>query len=1488
MVRKLLPIVLLVTLCTATFAAVRPAAKEANLQISVSQRTFYIGTKVRAELSTYNLKAAQLAVYQVPLEALVPNAYAVTEEDITKVGSLPYLLKRLDLRRYNQERVWTAYIKDPSEDSWEEQNQTIEPLRPGIYVLTATGGGYEKRTWFAVSSRALIVKRSPYEILAWVTNAQTGQPGANVPLTLYGAKGKLTAAKTGADGLVKFNAPPLPQAAWVSATQGDPAFAQAEPPEDLAPYAAYLYTDRPIYRPGHLIRFRGTVRGYSGEGYSPVNDVKTVRTEIKTRGGSTVYDQVLPLNEWGTFAGEFQLAPEPPLGDYEIVTTVGTGDKETRFFHTFQVQSYRKPEFTVDVTIPKTHYLGGEGTIPVTISAKYFFGSPVSGGKVSYRVNFSRQSSPVPTRILTAAGLGSAAMAQIEDNYTDEGRLDKNGQLVINVKTRSLPFDRSLYVSAEVSETALRPQSGSASTSIAAAAWHLSVSTDKDEYQVGSKVTATITTRDYDDKPVSVPAHFSFIENLTDRENRAFQETTKREIETDAQGKATMEFVVKRPGEHRIEVWGQDSSGNAVFASTSLEVVKKLGEPSWPSLDLTRDKYQYQAGDTAQITLKTDKLGVWVLFTVEGERLYYSKVLRVTKHETEISLPIESAYEPNVSLRAAYVLKGDMTSANESLNVPPNYRRLQVIVTPNKERYQPAETASYTIVTRDAKGASVPAEVGLGVVDASIYEIRPDSTPDPFDAWWGTRATRVETAFSIANMYPGGAQQSVPPSPAAAPMMREAGKAGAPGAGNDAAPRVRNFFTDTAYWGPSVVTGPDGTANVQFTVPDNLTTWRATARALTQSTQAGEVRKNVIVTLPLLVRFTLPRFYVEGDEATVAATVHNYTGTDRTVKVSLTGEGAQLLEPAEKTLKLANDDLQRLTWRVKITGPKSVRFLVSADGGPGGKDATESTLPVYADGVKEVQAKSGMTATSEQTVLNLPPASVPGSGLVEVSLSPSLGGPIFDALEYLVNYPYGCAEQTMSSFLPNVIVADTLKRLGAQRPRPKNLDRYVSFGLQKLLRYQHSDGGWHWWEFDESDPFVTAYVVYGLKVADQAGYVGAHAAMVRGVSYLKKALDQETYRDARAYLLWALAFADVWDNDKDIYPAVNAAGRLFNQRAKLDLFSQASLAMACQKLARAHGTPAPQAAELEKDATTLANELEAQATKLGIGSYWAADGRYRYSWLDNNVEVTSQVLTALLTLKPDSPQILPAVRWLMTARDGKSWSSSKDTASAVLALTRYLEQSRDLSPDFTARLFCGDKLIREIKFTPEDALKDPVAIAISALDLKPGDNTLRLEKSGTGNLYWAARIMYLTPSDKVIPRTSDIELERKYRLPAEDPSLAGSQAPGNVVYVDVTIRTKQNLRYALLQEPIPAGCEFIDSGEDRLPEVGADRREVWDNKLLLYFDYLPRGERTFTYALRTESPGKFRILPTNAELMYYPEVRGYNKPVRMIVNDAPQ
>lgn len=1472
--------VVLLLAALSTLAA--PAKRDApNLKSYFYQRIFPLQRTVEFSFESYNLRHATLSLYRTDIEMVIPNAAFAAEHsnDRRNPATVAGLLARMTLTR--PVKTLPIRVKDFYVNAWQRQQVKLPGLAAGVYIVEVAGGGVSQRTWFAVSSRALLVQRSPDVISAWLVNATSGQPAAGVPLALYDVKGRALVARTGPDGLVNFPAAGN-GALWVAARSGDPAFAQASAPVAEKPYQVYLYTDRPIYRPGQLVHFRGTVRAVSRGAYRlPKQDA--VRVQIKTRGDTVLYDERLPLNDWGSFAGDFQLAPEPPLGRYSLETSIG----DFREYAGFAVENYRKPDFAVTATAPAAHLLGG-GTVSVTIGAQYFFGSPVSGGRVSYTVHFQPCSNAVPARIVSAAGLGSDAIGNSEEDFEGQGRLDDQGKLVIEVPTRRLLFDRMMTVEAEVTDLSLRSRRANTHVMLDAAEFRLWLETAKPQYQPGDTVTVRVNARDYNNIPASTSAKVTLIEYLTDREGRQYEQKTPHEVAVGKDGRGETTFSVVRPGNYTLQAWARDGKGNPVYAETEFYVSKEKPQPQWPTLETSLDKSGYAPGDTARLRVRTSMVGGWALLTVAGERLYVVKAVPIRRKEFILPLPVVRDYQPGVYLRLTIIRDGEHYTTTDVLNVPATAQKLAVTLTPAKPVYQPGETATFDIITRDSRGRAIPAEVGVGVVDTALYAIRPDNSPGPYAAFWPPQPLRVETDFSLAASYPGGAYQQIPPPPPPPKPIRA-----------DEGIRVRTKFEDTAYWAASVITDANGHGQISFPMPDNLTTWRATARGLTKETQAGEVCGEVKAVLPLMVRLMLPRFYISGDQATAAAIVHNYTGIEREVRVTLTADGAQVTGAAEQTVRLAANGIRRLTWTVKVSGhdgqaaDDSVRFLVSADGGEGAHDATESSIPVHPDGVRRVDAAAGMmrepsplAITAElpataTTTMPLPANALLGSAKLEVALSPSLAGPIFQALNYLVEYPYGCTEQTMDRFLPDVIVTKTLRELGAKRPEPPLLKRYVNFGVQKLLRYQHGDGGWQWWEFDESDPFMTAYVVYGLAMARDAGYPLAAGPLPRGVDYLRRALngsEREFSASEVAYLLWALTYAGI-DDAQTRKIAFVAAQRLIDHQHELDIFSHASLALALQRLSTQPGAPANFATTAE----ALAAALEQAATVSGTATHWTANARGSGSWLDSDVEVTAQVLQALLALKPTSPAIVPAVRWLMAARQGKSWNSTKDTAAAVLALTAYLKQAKELNPSGTVTVAMGNRTLRTITLTPESVFADPVTVVISAADLRPGTNEVRITSSGAGNLYWTAHLSYIVPVEDSIPLVRGISLRRHYRVVADDPVTAGEQPAGSMIEVTVEVIADQHYRYAVLEEPIPAGCEVIVD-EERNDE-GCDRREVWDNRLLYFIDYLPKGETSFSYWLRAEAPGHYRILPSTAALLYFPEVRGEGKLVRLKVTE---
>ena len=225
----------------------------------------------------------------------------------------------------------------------------------------------------------------------------------------------------------------------------------------------------------------------------------------------------------------------------------------------------------------------------------------------------------------------------------------------------------------------------------------------------------------------------------------------------------------------------------------------------------------------------------------------------------------------------------------------------------------------------------------------------------------------------------------------------------------------------------------------------------------------------------------------------------------------------------------------KIDYRVRVLNVDSAKVLGKALTDVE-SDAMELTLPVVPFGVKLAIAKSGSfsgAGTTDTTQpLAFPAAAETGTRKLTVSVMPSIAGSVFAALDYLTSYPYGCTEQTMSSFLPDVLVSDAMQKLGVKSDiDPTTLHKQVQAGLDRLYTYQHDDGGWGWWQTDDSHPFMTAYVLAGLTQAKAAGFDVKQDAIDKGRGWLRTQFDrsQKVRTDLRAYMAYALVLSGVTD-----------------------------------------------------------------------------------------------------------------------------------------------------------------------------------------------------------------------------------------------------------------------------------------------------------------------------------------------------------------------
>ncbi|HEU4753984.1 MAG TPA: alpha-2-macroglobulin family protein, partial [Armatimonadota bacterium] len=623
---------------------------------------------------------------------------------------------------------------------------------------------------------------------------------------------------------------------------------------------------------------------------------------------------------------------------------------------------------------------------------------------------------------------------------------------------------------------------------------------------------------------------------------------------------------------------------------------------------------------------------------------------------------------------------------------------------------------------------------------------------------------------------------------------------------------VRTRFADTAFWTPAVRTDARGTATVEVTWPDNLTQWRAVAVGGTTTAQVGSGETKVRTKKDLLVRLQAPRFFVERDEVTVTANVHNYLSKPARVKVRLelgdsTAEPAPGSTAPETWVEVAKDGEQRVDWTLRVMREGSLRLKVAAQS-PSAADATELSFPVIVHGVERQVAQSGVLRKESQAQLaiELPRARKPGSSELVVQLNPSLGAVMLDALPYLADYPYGCIEQTMSRFLPSAVVAKTLKDAGynleqlrerarrleekereGDRARPggrtvenspysypkgrpgtlrlRELPRYyhrwtgpvwdsaqlkamVLEGLARVRTFQREDGGWGWWPGDSSDPYMTAYVLYGLMTARDAGYTVEDGMLQRGLHCLRGRFLEDDNFHRMAYEARVLAM-DPASRDA-IRPLTT--GRLWERRERLSAYSKALLALALH-----------QVGDAEKAKTLLRNiETTARIDDANGTASWADPDGCWWRWYNNKVETNAAVLQAYLAVEPEAKLPPMMVKWLVNNRRGNAWYSTRETAMAVYALADYVRVNKELAPEYTLKVDLGGKVQRTYTVNRENALFFDNQFIVPDELLDSGTQTLTLSKDGPGALYYSAYTNYFSLEEPIRATGNEISVQRKY------------------------------------------------------------------------------------------------------------------------------
>ncbi len=1426
------------------------------------------------------------------------------------------------------------------------------PLSTGLYYYQITSpqlsDSYSDVNFgLAVSSAQLTLKESRSEVLVWAVGLSDREPLAGRTVALYDAEGvSLGAATTDQEGLAHL---PLPadreQYLTLIAVLGQPGgaeFAVATTqwnsglsgwefgiPTDTnqMDQLMYLYTDRPIYQPGQTVFFRSIVKQVEDARYqsSPKTDVRLqIYGSYATETGiSPLLDEpTLPLSMYGTANGAYTLAADAVPGTYSITYNDGNYWAST----TFTVADYRKPEMDVSVTFVKEAYQHGED-IQAVIKAEYYSGEPAANATINWTLTAQQATILMPDAGYTIGPLDTSWLepyawrsftSLMNGGYLLNGTAatGPDGQLPLTFSGSELDDllelddSQTLMLQATLNDESGLSVTQTAETPVYPSETFIGILPDTWLVMAGETARFQIQTTDWGYQPKAqqtLRADFERIEwqqtALTglaaeDSFEEVLTPVSSADFSTNERGLASLEFVPETPGNYRLRVTGADGA-----LSDFLLWVTGPGQTAWPALPdqhimLELDQTEYQAGDTARLFIPNPFAGkALALLTVERGAVLSTQVLRIEGSSVLVDVPVDELYAPNVYISVTLLGetsdgRADFRQGYIEMPVNADALSLQVQVTPSAEKYEPGQTAQWDVTVTDLQGSPVQGEFSFVAVDKAIYALKDPVERDIFSAFYGEQPLGITTSTSLSAYL----NRLVAQSPGL----------GGGGGGGDLmeTAALRNDYKDTAYWSGSFETNAAGEAQIEFSLPDNLTTWVITVRGLTRDVRVGEAQTEIQVSKPLTVRSAVPRFLVVGDHVQLGAVVHNDTGAEQTVTVQLQAQGVTLDTPdqAVQTITLASGERQRVNWwaTVQDVGSAALRFSAQSDSYSDASVPPWGDIPIQRYAASQTFATAGVlnAAGETQEVVSLPRSYTATGGELAVEMSSTLVGTLVSSLEALEATPTYLAEPTLSRLLANLSAFSLMRETDLQSPDLENkLRTAIRSDLDWLLLNQKTDGGWGWSSKDESDLFLNSYALLVFNMAKTAGFQMDTAVVDLALTLVQNSLelvDMET----PVWQLDRLAFAYYTLQQSGV--DVSMPFDLLEQRTRLNPWAQALLALTVQD-----SDP-----ELMR---TVLSDLESTAVRSATGVHWS-DQEQTYRNFASPLSNTAMVVYALAELDPASTALTDALRYIISNRRANGgWASSFDTGWILASLTRAALATGDLQASFDYSATLNSTPLASGSAQGMNTIT-PAHAEVAVSQLAAAGNILEFSRGeGSGRLYYKANLTIGQPVEDVPALESGFSIQREYYLESDactpeacEPVATVDLNGGSpVVKAVLTLTVPEDSYYLMVEDFIPAGAEIVDlqlntapavfEGITSLPVDGpmADGWGWWYfNQPTIYRDhlrwtgsYVPAGTYVLSYRLQVSQPGEYRVLPAHAFEYYFPEVEGHSSGAVFTINE---
>jgi hypothetical protein len=1273
----------------------------------------------------------------------------------------------------------------------------------------------------------------------------------------------------------------------------------------------YVYTDKPLYRPNEKINVKGILRiGYDSN-YNLMSGTKTLSL-YGPRSSSPLSQKVVTLSVFGTFNADFTLPVDTSLGDYRVCVD------DYYSCTSFSVLEYVPAPFEVKLTPNKEEYISKDN-IEIQTDGNYYFGVPVQNGEVEYVVSSQNYYfDKYDGWCFGSCSYDYYWYDYYNDSYSygdkfisrNKTTLDENGKALITEKIDLQDIfqdaentgGKIIVIDTTVKNSFGQSVSAQSSVIVHPGDFYLAVNTEPSFVGKNQNFTLkakSVTTEGKELSVKNIKAQIyrkEWVYSKRQGTNGGYNYVweAKKELvkefnfNTDKNGDYATNIKLDQEGRYEILISGSDKKGNIITANNDIYVYGegtasvKIGTGT--DLQLRPKTTNLEPGDKAELIIESPYPKSKALIAIERGKIFEYHIVDIIGNLYNFQFDVKEEYSPNFYVSVLLQSPDpEVKFASQEFKVDSDKNKINIEIKSDKSFYSPGDQIKLSIYAKDYKNNPVAGEFSIAVVDLSVLALKGNVKKDPLVFFYGGFPLTVSTSSNIKNIL---VRQDISYT-----------KGGSGGGGQEDAFSPRGDFRDVAFWQADVISNNDGYAEIVFKLPDNLTTWQAEVLGVTKDTKLGVDYLSFMSKKELMLVPLKPRFIIPGDEFYVGAKIFNQGANKEKFKITFSSDNLQLLEKAE--IQETIDKNKEATVYFKVKAPESIvsgshNFTIIVEGG-NMKDGVKNEITINPNLTYETTATSNYTInTNIKEVIYVPTNVSDKYGEVTIKTSATLAVFLSDALNYLIQYPYGCSEQIASKLKPVAIVKPGLNipniqenfklKKVVENGKEYTLDQLIDIGLNKIYKNQNSNGGFSLWG-DGRDSYYTTLKVVDMMVAMKKANVAINEdSFDRGLTYLYNKFNTLGFSlESKIVFASVLLSSDKYKDNASIKSFIESTAN--NDKTIKDDLSNKTLS----ELAVILNSNNFKSSIIKKVNDVLDNRIDIDSR----GAFLEKNKNNTfYDYYETPIANTAIYLKSLALGQRETSFNDKLLRWIINSKkkDG-AWGSTQNTISVIEAFTEYLKWKKETSVNFVLETKLNNEEIDNFNFNPSNILEQrSTTLGIDKLNIGEYNEVDFNKESksllgGKESLYYDMSFKYYLQG--IVPaRDEGFTITRNFYAldDSKNEKPLESVKAGDVFREHIEIIVPKTSRNVAIEDFIPAGVEIIDLSlateqkSLKFTEIEVDNRilrpdfkELRDDRAFLYKEYLSPGVYEFDYYVRALVKGKYLQLPGIVSEFYEPE-----------------